>query len=137
MCRSPKHELLRVLLASLEEQTHVESNGLQQYSMDRSATGKAERPAELLNGNGHTALANGHASLSNWHSGLPKGHADGSVPEAFPLEVKGLWDWCFIFATSLEIWPLDMDTVPYLYAWSRAANLPCYDLLRSTFETQH
>lgn len=97
LCRSPKDELLRVLLASLKEQAIAAPNGFQQDSVDRPATVKAERPAALLNGNeqaalanGHACLTNGHSGLENGHSGLPNGHANGSVPRDLPIQVKRL-----------------------------------------------
>ena len=86
-----------MLLASLKEQAIAAPNGLHQDSSDRSATVKAARPAALLNGNEHTALANGHPGLTNGHSGLenghsgqPNGHANGAVPRDLPIQVKTL-----------------------------------------------
>ena len=76
-CRSPKHDLLNLLLESLKQQDGKAVNGSGNGSKHTGASQEVPSPEARtkhreMNGNGHPALVNGHLELSN---GLTKGHS--------------------------------------------------------------
>ena len=86
LCRCPKHELLRVLLESLQQQTDKLTNGFQHEASSLGGSKKGIKKAES-NRSVHAAPSNGHLRLSNGHSGpgngnaeLTNGHKSGTKP---------------------------------------------------------
>ena len=75
LCRCPKHELLRVLLESLQHQSDKLTNSFQHKTSNLGGTKKGIQKTES-NGSVHAAPTNGYVRLSNGHSGPGKGNAE-------------------------------------------------------------
>lgn len=93
MRRSPKHDLLSLLLESLRQQTGKTPNGAQEVASKRNQANAGARVQQTeMNGNGHPAPANGHLELpngrSNGHSGHENGHKYGSTPRKLSVQVS-------------------------------------------------
>ena len=93
MRRSPKHDLLSLLLESLRQQTGKTMKGAQDVASKRNQANVGERVQQTeMNGNGHPVPANGHLELSNGlsngQSGHKNGHGHGSTPQKISAQVS-------------------------------------------------